>query len=126
MAKPKKCISPQDAKSLFTHWQNTRGAGIRSHIGEEDTCEFALSIAELREYLDYVEDESKNMGITNPGVRLYFGAYNGSNSNKATFFMAPTKGKTITRGGDDEEENNYDIDPFNTHTGGWPPKNYNP
>ena len=125
MAKPEKCISPQDAERLFTHWQNTRGAGIRTHIGAEDTCEFALSISEIREYLDYVEDESQKMGITNPGVRLYFGAYNGEKDDKATFFMAPTKGKNLTRGGD-EEENNYDIDAWNFHQGGWPPQGYNP
>lgn len=120
MAKPNKCITPQDAEKLFTHWSNTRGEGIRAHIGEQDTCEFTVSISELREYLDYVESESKNLGIANPGVRLYFGAYNDAKSNKATFFLAPTMGE------DEDAENNYDIDPWNRNQGGWPPYIYQP
>ena len=124
MAKPKKCITPQDAKKLFSHWRKTRGEAIRSHIGEHDTCEFILNISELREYLEYVEDESKKQGILDPGIRLYFGAYDKSTSNKATFFMSPTKGKTLSRGGDDD--NNYDIDAWNLHGGGEPPTQYNP
>lgn len=120
MVKPDKCITPQDAEKLFTHWSNTRGEALRSHLGEHDTCEFTLNISELRDYLDYVESQSKDQGISNPGVRLYFGAYNDAKSNKATFFLAPTMGE------DKDAENNYKIDPLNTHTGGWPPKQYNP
>lgn len=125
MAKPDKCITPQDAEKLFTHWSNTRGEGIKAHIGEHDTCEFTLSISELREYLDYVESESKGQGISNPGVRLYFGAYNDDKSKKATFFLAPTKGKSLDKDGDDDD-NNYDIDPWNKIGGGWPPFIYQP
>jgi len=120
MAKPDKCITPQDAEKLFTHWSNTRGVGIKAHIGEQDTCEFTLSISELREYLDYVESESKNLGIANPGIRLYFGAYNKETSKKATFFLAPTMGE------DSDSENNYKTDAWNFSTGGWPPKQYKP
>jgi hypothetical protein len=125
MAKPKKCITPQDAEKLFTHWKNTRGEALRNHLGEHDTCEFTLSISEIREYLDYVESESKDQGISDPGVRLYFGAYNDDKSKKATFFLTPTKGKSTSRDGDDDD-NNYDIDPMNSHSGGWPPKQYKP
>ncbi|MFT5891194.1 MAG: hypothetical protein ACI9Y7_001295 [Dokdonia sp.] len=120
MAKPKKCIAAQDAEKLFTHWNNTRGEGIRAHIGEHDTCEFTLSISEIREYLDYVESESKDLGISNPGVRLYFGAYDGAKSDKATFFLAPTVGE------DPKDDNNYKIDPWNKAGGGWPPFIYKP
>lgn len=120
MAKPKKCISPQDAEKLFTHWSKTRGEALRSHLGDHDTCEFTLSISELREYLDYVESESKDQGISNPGVRLYFGAYDGAKSDKSTFFMAPTIGD------DEDAENNYKTDAWNINHGGWPPKQYNP
>lgn len=128
MAKPEKCISPQDAEKLFSHWSKTRGETLRESLGEHDTCEFSLSISELREYLDYVEDESKKQGVSNPGVRLYFGAYDASKSNKTTFFLAPTKGKTAStsRSGDDDDENNYDIDAWNINQGGWPPTQYNP
>jgi hypothetical protein len=127
MARPKKCIEPQDAEKLFTHWKNTRGEALRNHLGEHDTCEFTLSISEIREYLDYVESESKKMGISNPGVRLYFGAYDGTKLDKTTFFLAPTKGKSTSRDDDDDDDdNNYDIDPWNRVGGGWPPFIYQP
>ncbi|WP_299685459.1 hypothetical protein [uncultured Dokdonia sp.] len=126
MAKPKKCITPQDAEKLFTHWSKTRGETLRESLGEHDTCEFSLSISEIREYLDYVEDQSTKQGIANPGVRLYFGAYDASKSDKTTFFLAPTKGKSTNRSGDDDDDNNYDIDAWNFHEGGWPPTQYNP
>ena len=120
MAKPKKCITPQDAEKLFAHWSSTRGEALKNHLGEHDTCEFTLSISEIREYLDYVESESKDLGISNPGVRLYFGAYDDDKSKKATFFLAPTMGE------DKDDENNYKMDPWNLHHGGIPPKNYQP
>ncbi len=120
MAKPKKCISPQDAEKLFTQWSKTRGEALKAHLGEQDTCEFTLKISELREYLDYVEDESKKLRISNPGVRLYFGAYNDLKSKKTTFFLAPTTGD------DKDDENNYKTDAWNFSTGGWPPTQYKP
>ena len=125
MAKPKKCITPQDAEKLFAHWSSTRGEALKDHLGEQDTCEFTLSISEIREYLDYVESESKDQGILDPDVRLYFGAYNGTKLDKTTFFLAPTKGKSTSRD-DDDDDNNYDIDPWNRHQGGWPPNGYTP
>lgn len=120
MAKPNKCISPQDAEKLFTQWSDTRGEVLKNHLGEHDTCEFTLSISEIREYLDYVESESKDLGISNPGVRLYFGAYNDDKSDKTTFFLAPTVGEG------EDDENNYKIDAMNNTQGGWPPKKYKP
>ncbi|MEP0262293.1 hypothetical protein [Dokdonia sp.] len=120
MAKPEKCITPQDAEKLFTHWSKTRGEALREHLGDHDTSEFTLNISELREYLDYVESESKDMGISNPRIRLYLGAYDASKSNKTTFFLAPTTGEGK------EENNNYKIDAWNINHGGWPPQIYKP
>ena len=120
MAKPKKCITPQDAEKLFTHWSKTRGEALKERLGEEDTCEFTLSISELREYLDYVESESRDMRISNPGIRLYFGAYGESKPDKTTFFITPTIGEGK------EDDNNYKIDAWNFNEGGWPPKQYQP
>lgn len=118
MSKPTKCVSVQTARDLQNNWVATRQPEIDRTLGYIDTREFFYSVEELEEFLNYVKDESKKQGITNPGIRIYFGAYNDDKSNKATVFLAPTNGD------DKNSDNNYNINPFNLNTGGWPPKKY--
>jgi hypothetical protein len=116
--KPAKCISVEAARVLQDNWAETRKPPIDKALGYEDAREVFYTIEELEEFLNYVKDESKKQGITNPGIRIFFGAYNDDKSNKATVFLAPTNGD------DKNSDNNYNINPFNLNTGGWPPKNY--
>ena len=118
MAKPTKCISVSDARQLQDNWKSTRAVDIEKAIGSEDTREFVYSVEELQEFIDYVKSESLKQGITNPGIRIYFAAYNNSVNDKATIFLAPTNSAAAN------SINNYSIDPLNTVVGGWPPKNY--
>ncbi len=119
MAKPDKCISVNEARELQNNWVNSREPAITSmRSGTQDTREFVYSVAELEEYIEYVKSESKKQGVNNPGIRIYFGAYNSVQSNNATLFLAPTHGDQIN------SDNNYDIEPFNFGTGGWPPNIY--
>ena len=117
MAVPQKCISVQEAKGLYTNWHNTRATALSS-LGNSNTSDFTFSLAELQEFLDYVKQESNDQGITNPGVRIYFAAYNSLTSTASTVFLAPTVGPGIS------DNNNYDIQPLNTVGGGWPPNVY--
>ncbi|MBT0608943.1 hypothetical protein [Aequorivita echinoideorum] len=118
MTKPLKCISVEEATQLQDNWLATRAIYIEQGLGGADTREFLFSVEELQEFLDYVKSESEEQEIDNPGVRIYFAAYNSEENNKATVFLAPTKGT------DENADNNYKIDPMNTVIGGWPPKNY--
>lgn len=119
MAKPDKCISVDDARQLHDNWVATREPVItQSRGGNQDTREVMWSVEELEEYLDYVKTESKKAGYSKPGIRVYFGAHNENNNDRATVFFAPTK--TSDKGAD----NNYDIEAFNFGTGGWPPQQY--
>ena len=119
MAKPDKCISVQQARELHDNWVNTReGAITTMRNGVQDCREFVLKIDELEEFLDYIKEESKKQWVNNPGVRVYFAAYNDAKSDKATLFFAPTKGT------EPDSDNNYDIESFNFMGGGWPPKIY--
>ncbi|PKP26404.1 MAG: hypothetical protein CVU03_04020 [Bacteroidetes bacterium HGW-Bacteroidetes-2] len=118
MAIPAKCVTVEEARTLQDNWKKTREPEINRAIGSIDTREFFYSVAELEEYLTYVKEESKKQGITNPGVRIYFGAYNNDITNKACVFIAPTNGSSK------ESENNYTVAPFNHGLGGWPPINY--
>ncbi len=118
MSKPSKCISVESARVLQTNWVTTRQPEIDRTLGYTDAREVFYSVNELEEFLNYVKEESKKQGITNPGIRIYFGAYNDDKSNKATVFMSPTISD------DKNSDNNYNISPLNQTQGGWPPKNY--
>lgn len=118
MSKPTKCIPVDTAKNLQENWINTRQKAIDRAIGQEDSRSCFYTLDELREYLNYVEELSNEQNIDNPGIRLYFAAYNDDSNKKATIFLAPTVGNTHN------SENNYDIDPFNLGSSGFPPLDY--
>lgn len=129
MEKPKKCISVEQAKALQFKWKQTRARDIESSEGYIDAREVWYSLEDLQEYIDYVREASLAQGINRPGIRIYFGADQGSEGKKslATVFLAPTKEKTNAIEEDGEavnNENNYEIDPQNDGTVGWPPINY--
>ncbi|MCB0464297.1 MAG: hypothetical protein KDC78_01295 [Aequorivita sp.] len=115
MPKPSNCITVAEAKQLQDNWVVTRAIEIEAAMGSVDTREFLFSVAELEQFLNYVKAGSGSM---NPGIRIYFAAYDSATSDKATVFLAPTNG--ITAG----SPNNYNLEPLNKGVSGWPPKNY--
>ncbi len=128
MKKPKKCISVEEARKEQDEWVRTRGKEIQRGQGYEDTREFWYSLDELQEYLDYVREKSKGQGVEKPGIRFYLGAYPKTKEKKgyATVFLAPTKeapGEPESAE-EDSDPNNYEIEPMNIITSGWPPTNY--
>ena len=119
MAKPKNCISVSEAKNLHDNWTNTRAIEANRLVNEEtDTRDFTFSLDDLQEYIDYVREESSKQRVANPGIRIYFAAYDELYNDKATVFLAPTTGV------EKDSDNNYEIDPFNRGIGGWPPNAY--
>ena len=115
MARPAKCISITEAKELQGNWRSTRAVEIERSQGSVDTCDFTFSVDDLQEFIDYVKDLSTKQSVESPGIRVYFAAYDNDQSDKATVFLAATKG---TNG---DSENNYNIDPLNRGQTGWPP-----
>lgn len=116
MSKPTNCISVAEARQLQDNWVATRAVDIEQAMGAEDTREFLFSVAELQEFLDYIKQGSDTG--EQPGVRIYFAAYDNDVSDKATVFLAPTQG--ITPG----SPNNYRLEPLNKGFSGFPPRNY--
>jgi len=118
MNKPAKCISIDSARSMRDQWLETRGAYYRlANEGKDDCSDVLYSVAELEEYLAYVKAESTKLGIDNPGIRIYFAAYDDA-GQRATVFLAPTDGAQS------DSPNNYKVDPLNVGQNGWPPNNY--
>ncbi len=128
MEKPRKCISVEEARKEQDEWVRTRGKDIREAEGYEDTREFWYSVDELQEYLDYVKEKCKEQGLEKPGIRFYLGAYPKTNEKKSytTMFLSPTKeAKDDTENAkEDADPNNYEIEPMNIVSSGWPPINY--
>ena len=118
MTKPKNCITVTDAKALQKNWNDTRAKYIESAMGTKDVCAVTFNIDQLQQFIDYVKSESKKQNIDNPGVRVYFAAYDSESDNKATVFL------NATESDDGNSANNYGIDPMNIGNTGWPPKAY--
>ncbi len=116
MSKPINCITVAEARQLQNNWIATRAVEIERSQGSVDTREFLFSVAELQQFLDYIKTESE--GTLEPGVRIYFGAYDNDSSDKATVFLAPTIGTTAGA------INNYKLEPLNRGLAGFPPNNY--
>ena len=126
---PEKCISVEEARELHNEWCNTRTPRIDDCMGFEDTREFWWSVEELEEYLKYVKKQSRKQGIDNPGIRIYFGAYQlskcKSKKGYATLFLAPTGAPAGGLGkGGVSAPNNYSIRAYNFGEHGNPPNSY--
>ena len=129
MGKPKKCISVDEAKELQKVWCDTRTPEIDKCLGFEDTRDFWWSVEDLMEYLKYVKKQSRKMGVKDPGIRIYFGAYPETKCKMkkgfSTVFLAPTGAPVGGVGKDgDTAPNNYGIDPMNFGSSGNPPHSY--
>jgi hypothetical protein len=117
MANRNRRISVTEGKALYGNWQSSRQPLI-SQSFPQDPSDFTFNLSDLQEYLAYVKDQSKKQGIEDPGIRVYFGAFDDEQGNKATVFFAPTTGD------ESEDDNNYNLDAFDFGTGGWPPRSY--
>lgn len=115
MPKPANCISVNEARRLQNNWVATRAVDIEVAMGSPDTREFLFSVDELQQFLDYVKAGS---GAMNPGIRIYFAAYDNDLTDKATVFLAPTLG--VSSGA----ANDYTLEPLNKAISGLPPANY--
>lgn len=127
--KPKKCISKEEAKELQKNWCNTRSEKLQKKMGFEDARSFWWSLEELEEYLAYVKQESKEQGISNPGIKVHLGAYSPQKCKKnrgySTVFFVPTGAKAGAIGKDGSGDPiNYDIQPFNYGNHDDPPNDY--
>lgn len=113
-----KMVPVKIAQELKNNWNNNQAKAIEDKLGFEDVSDFLFKLEDLQEYLDLVKKQSEEQGIKNPGVRVFFGAY--AESKRATLFLSATEDFNE---GDKQEEvkNNYEIEPLNTITGGFPP-----
>ena len=99
--KPKGVIKPVQAKSLNANWTKTRKKAVDSAAGRPDNRSSWWSLQDMRDYLDYAENQSNELGYKMTGVRVYLGVYGGKAPNgKAdytTMFLVPTGRKSVSQ-----------------------------
>ena len=93
-----KKITSAEAYSLNQNFVKTCAKAIDVAIGKKDAISCWFSITELKEYINFVEQEGKAKGIAVNGLRIYFGAYeknekNPIKSNLSTVFFVPTQSR---------------------------------
>ena len=117
MAKPQNCITVNEAKTLYQNWQNSRAPLLVRGVDPE-VSDVVFTLAEMEEFIDYVKNGSADADIDNPGIRVYFAATGEDSKSTATVFLAPTTGTNSN------SPNNYNLEPLNRGTNGWPPNVY--
>lgn len=117
MAKPQNCIPVSEAKTMYTNWQQSRAPKLVRDSNPE-VSDVIFTLAELEEFIEYVKDGSADAEIADPGIRIYFAATGQDSKSKATVFLAPTIGINAN------SPNNYNLEPLNRGTTGWPPNDY--
>ncbi len=125
-------IIPQKAKELNENWigkPNKPGPGQGvTNAGFKDSYETWFSVEELKEFLEYVENNIPS--AEKPGIRIYFGNYgseaSGKEKNQSTVFLAPTREVSAQENTATANENDYSLDAYNNGEQPWPPAPYNP
>ncbi|WP_452224590.1 hypothetical protein [Lacinutrix chionoecetis] len=136
ITKPNGVITPSEAMTLDRAYNSRHQLISDSIVKRPDNRSSWWSLQDIKNYLDYAEDQSEDLGYTMDGVRVYLGAYpdDGENVGYTTMFMVPTssqieelqnqKGGSAARVG-----HGGDIpggDPLNMGTGGNPPNSNYP
>lgn len=118
MGRPKNCITVAEAKALQKNWNDNQAKDLERATGSKSVIAVTFNIDQLQEFIDYVKTESVKKSIDNPGIRVYFAAKDSKDGGKANVFL------NATESDDGNSANNYDVDPLNRGTGGWPPFAY--
>lgn len=101
MAKPPQgVITPAEAVVLDTAFNKKHQLISDSLVKQPDNRSAWWSLQDMRDYLDYVEAQTKSLGYTMDGVRVYLGSYpkTAIGEGYTTMFMVPTGDKTTSEG----------------------------
>ena len=129
--RPSGVISPERAAVLNDEWTKTRVSAINKARTEPDNRSDWWSLEDMRNYLDYAENQATELGYEMDGVRVYYAAYpenDGSeNAGNSTIFMVPTGDSFTNKNGEFLRPDSYgsddipDADGLNRGHDGMPP-----
>ncbi|WP_044398240.1 hypothetical protein [Lacinutrix sp. Hel_I_90] len=130
--KPKGVITAKEAMVLDEAFNSRHTLISDSIVKRADNRSAWWSLEDMRNYLNYAENQSKELGYTMDGVRVYLGAYPDTTVDSTTtvgyttLFIAPTSSEVGLKGGAGASfrENGGDVpggDPLNDGHSGVPP-----
>lgn len=135
---PKQAISYKQAKVLEQEYVKTRAIPLNKILNEEgvikgeDVRDVWFDLEVMKQYINYVEAQSKTKGYKGLGLRVYYGAYpknaEAHDPGYATVFFIPTyrakKGMIPVSNfvqQDSTNFNNKDLEGLNFGSNGHPP-----
>ncbi|RLJ68723.1 hypothetical protein CLV86_0112 [Lacinutrix venerupis] len=130
ITKPRGVITPSEAAILDEQYNSRHTLISDSIVDRSDNRSSWWSLEDIRNYLDYAENQSRELGYTMDGLRVYLGAYKTENGvvGYTTMFMVPTSSEieqdSIKGGSARRAGNGGDIpggDPLNMGQNGTPP-----
>jgi hypothetical protein len=97
---PSGIITPEEAKTLDQAFNSRHQLISDSIVKRPDNRSSWYSLEDMRNYLDYAENETKGMGYTMDGIRLYLGAYPDVKGQVGytTMFFIPTGYQATSKG----------------------------
>src|SRR5690606_33473933 len=97
---PKGIITAEKAKELDQAFNSRHELISESIVKRPDNRSSWYSLEDMRNYLDYAENQTKDMGYTMDGIRVYLGAYPNVKDQVGytTMFFVPTGYKAKAQG----------------------------
>ena len=98
--RPKGVISPQEAKTLSEAFNARHRLISDSIVKRPDNRSSWYALSDMRNYLDYAENQAKELGYTMNGIRVYLGAHARTKEGVglSTMFFVPTGQKLVSQG----------------------------
>lgn len=100
IVEPKGLISPEEAKALDQAFNSRHRLISDSIVRRPDNRSSWYSLSDMRDYLNYAENEAKGLGYTMDGIRVYLGAYPNEDDKVGytTMFFIPTGNQNSAEG----------------------------
>lgn len=131
ITKPAGVITAKDARTLDQAFNSRHTLISNAIVKRPDNRSSWWSLKDMRDYLDYAENQSKELGYTMDGVRVYLGAYPDKKVSDSvlvgytTMFIVPTSSSLGLKGGTGSTRAGHgDVpggDPLNAGDPGNPP-----
>lgn len=118
MSQPKGLIAPSEAQRLNDAYTSRHSLISQDITKRDDNRSSWVSLEDLKAFIAYAENQSKDLGYEMNGIRIYSGAYPTENGQAGytTAFMVPTKP------GEDGQSNDIsEADCLNNMGHGFPP-----
>lgn len=99
ITEPNGIIKPAEASALDKSFDSRHQLISDSIVGRPDNRSSWYSLSDMRNYLNYAENQAKGMGYTMNGIRVYLGAYpaTANEVGYTTMFFIPTGNKTTAK-----------------------------